>query len=94
MAAIEKIDKYFIAKIIEYLSKEDMVIVTCDHATPCELGIHSADCVPLLLYGNKIIADKQRKFSETNAGLGSCKIRKATEIFPYIKKLGDMGEKE
>ncbi len=94
VAAIEKIDKYFIAKIIEYLSKEDMVIVTCDHATPCELGIHSADCVPLLLYGNKIIADKQRKFSETNAGLGSCKIRKATEIFPYIKKLGDMGEKE
>ena len=47
--AIEKIDRYFIHEIVRGKTPEDIVVVTCDHATPCALGIHSNDKVPLLI---------------------------------------------
>ena len=87
MLAIERIDQYFMSELAKYFTQEDLVIVTCDHATPCELGIHSADRVPLLLSGHGVEADGQKKFSEANAKVGGCEIKKATEIFTYIRQL-------
>lgn len=85
--AIEKIDYFFVQELIKGLTPDDLVIVTCDHATPCELGIHSSDRVPLLMCGPRISADKRVKFSEKDAFLGEGKITRAIDILPFIKKL-------
>lgn len=85
--AIEKIDKYFMSELKKHLSPEDMVIVTCDHATPCTLGIHSSDPVPILICGQSVEADGTICFSEKDAALGKANIFKATDIFHYVRNL-------
>ena len=67
---LEIIDKkffYFLRKFIK--GKKIKVVVTCDHSTPCELKTHSADPVPVLVYGNG--RDKSVSFSEKQARKGS-----------------------
>ena len=82
--AIEIIDKYFITNLIKDIDDSDIVIVTCDHSTPCELGIHSTDDVPLMIYSNKLESDKFNKFCEKNAINGTLNVNKAIEIIPFI----------
>lgn len=85
--AIERIDNFFITELLKRLTEDDVVIVTCDHATPCELGIHSSDKVPLLICGKGMSVDKRSKFSEKDALLGSCKVVRAIDILPFIHGL-------
>ncbi|MGC8947802.1 MAG: alkaline phosphatase family protein [Thermoprotei archaeon] len=71
--AIEDIDKYFISNIINNITLDDtIIVVTADHSTPCKLGSHSSDPVPLAIYGGNLIQkhDKKRKFSERDAEKG------------------------
>lgn len=71
--AIEEIDKYFISNIINNINlNETIIVVTADHSTPCKLGSHSSDPVPLAVYGGNLIqsASKERKFSEKYAKTG------------------------
>lgn len=68
--AIEMIDKYFIQNLIKDLETDDIVIVTCDHTTPCELKLHSNDKVPLLISGNLIKKDGSNKYDENTAYKG------------------------
>lgn len=84
--AIECIDKYFLSNLIKDIEKEDIIIVACDHATPCELKIHSADKVPVLISGRNIQKDGSTKFDEENARKGNLPIKKAIDIFPFIKE--------
>lgn len=85
--AIEKIDQYFISEIIRRKKEDDIVIVTCDHATPCKLGMHSADYVPLLLCGKGIKADKCKCFDEYSARIGECKIKRAVDILSILNSI-------
>lgn len=82
--AIELIDQYFIREIVEHLSKSDIVVITCDHATPCELGIHSNDRVPLLISGREFDKDKFQHMDESNAGKGSCPVKNAVDVMEYV----------
>lgn len=84
--AIEIIDKYFISELIKDIKDDDIVIVTCDHSTPCEMGIHSCDDVPIMIYGKDFESDNLNKFSERNALNGSLEIDKANLLLPYIFK--------
>lgn len=84
--AIEFIDEYFISYLIKDISEDDIVIVTCDHATPCELKIHSTDKVPVLISGGSLGNDESVKFDEENAKKGNLLIEKAVDIFPFIMK--------
>lgn len=63
------------------LKQEDIVIVTCDHATLCELGIHSSDKVPMLICGRGISADMQAKFLEKDASHGGRILRERWTFF-------------
>ena len=84
--AIEFIDRYFLSNLIKDIKEDDIVIVTCDHATPCELKIHSTDQVPVLIAGRNMQNDGSTKFDEENASKGKLPIEKAIDIFPYIIK--------
>ena len=82
--AIEVIDKFFIEPLVNSLNSDDIVIVTCDHATPCELKLHSNDKVPLLISGGNISVDSTIAFNEKEASSGMLKIKKGIDILPYI----------
>jgi len=84
--AIEFIDKHFFSRLLVNIEDGDTVIATCDHATPCELGIHSSDPVPLMIYSGKLRSDGLEKFSELHAVNGTLQIEKATEILPFVRK--------
>lgn len=82
--SIELIDQCFFRKLAHSLMEDDILIVTCDHATPCELGIHSGDPVPLLITGMGE-RDQTVSFSETAARSGACSVRRAVDIMDYVK---------
>jgi 2,3-bisphosphoglycerate-independent phosphoglycerate mutase len=67
---IEMIDNEFFSFIREILEREKFkVVVTADHSTPCSLKSHSADPIPVMVYGNG--SDNIVEFNEKNSRKGS-----------------------
>jgi 2,3-bisphosphoglycerate-independent phosphoglycerate mutase len=66
---IEKIDK----AIGPLLKTGVYIILSGDHSTPCTLKNHSADPLPIVIYGEGVRVDEVRRFDEiscTKGGLG------------------------
>jgi len=65
---IEKIDRFYIGPLLSNVfskySNNISIIITSDHATPCKVGAHTSDPVPILFYDPKIIPDRSSKFDE------------------------------
>jgi 2,3-bisphosphoglycerate-independent phosphoglycerate mutase len=81
---IELIDKVFFRFLRNYVSGRDIkLVVTCDHSTPCKLKSHSADPVPVLVYGDG--RDENLRFTERDSKKGSI-----GKIYgkDFIKKIG------
>jgi len=69
---IEAIDKFFFARILSHLDKENLILaVTADHSTVCKVKAHTADPVPLLVWGSGISSDGSESFSERVCQRGS-----------------------
>jgi 2,3-bisphosphoglycerate-independent phosphoglycerate mutase len=65
-----------------------MLCVTCDHATPCALKVHSDTPVPVLISGGKIKDERSGKFSERNCEKGSLGIiERGYELMPKLMEL-------
>jgi 2,3-bisphosphoglycerate-independent phosphoglycerate mutase len=65
------------------------VAVTTDHSTPCELKEHSADSVPILLYGgkgeDKVGRDTCLAFNEKQARKGDLGVMEGKELLKKIE---------
>ena len=85
--AIELIDRHFIGPLMDATCRDDVIAVTSDHATPCELGIHSADKVPTAVTGSAIRPDATVKFGERYAANGKLAVSKAIELMPFLFSL-------
>jgi 2,3-bisphosphoglycerate-independent phosphoglycerate mutase len=85
---IAAIDEYFFGKLLPQIDlKETLFCITADHATPCELKIHSDTPVPLLLSGGNLTPDKISRFSEKECAKGSLGIISAGhELMPQLMK--------
>lgn len=66
---IETVDEVFFGSVAEK-TKGATIAVSCDHATPCVLKMHSSDAVPLLITSSRRDADCCR-FTEGDAAKGS-----------------------
>ena len=84
VAAIEMIDKYFMARLVEGIERSDVLVVTCDHATPCDLGRHSDDKVPLLIHGKDFCPDGTQHFGERFAAIGNLPVYRGMDVMPFI----------
>lgn len=76
---LEKIDKAF-SPLLKL--KKTLIVITGDHLTPCLLGEHSKDLIPVLVYGKG--KDKTKSFSEKECKKGSLGVIKANE---FLKKI-------
>jgi 2,3-bisphosphoglycerate-independent phosphoglycerate mutase len=77
-ANIEAIDREFFSPVGEMLraaATDDggtTLVVSCDHATPCTLKMHSSDPVPLLVTGKRAAGEGGScRFTERDAKRGS-----------------------
>jgi 2,3-bisphosphoglycerate-independent phosphoglycerate mutase len=78
---IESIDRDFFSTVAD-LSPDVKVGVSCDHATPCTIKMHSSDPVPLLATtGSK--SDAMR-FTERSARKGSLGEYKGAEVLDLL----------
>ncbi|HYA22073.1 MAG TPA: hypothetical protein VEG31_02750, partial [Thermoproteota archaeon] len=57
--------------LTEAHSRSATVMMTGDHTTPCDRGMHTGEPVPVLLSGPSIRIDETRLFSEREAATGS-----------------------
>jgi len=89
--AIEDIDAHFVGPLTEALGEADTLVVTCDHATPCELGIHSPDRVPAVAVGPRVAADAVSEFGEKAALGGSLGARRASDLLSVLLSGPDGG---
>jgi len=79
--SIESIDRDFFPAAVAQLG-DARIAVSCDHATPCTLKMHSADPVPLLVTsGSK--GDGMR-FTEANSKDGSLGHMKGSEVLSLV----------
>lgn len=92
--AIAEIDTHLVAPLHDALSPADTLVVTCDHATPCELGIHSADRVPAVVIGPGTPVDGVREFSEAAVADGGLPTDRACELLPWLMKVREEAQCE
>lgn len=69
---ISAVDKYFFGPLLKQVSlKDTLICITTDHATPCELKVHSDTPVPILISGNSLGSSDAVKFCERECAKGS-----------------------
>lgn len=82
---IEKIDRFLFGEVIGAIDLRDLVLcVTADHATPCELGLHSDDPVPILVVGHEILPDGTSLFSEGSCAQGRLPLTKGIDVLHFL----------
>ncbi len=86
---IATIDRSFFGKLLLQIGHEDFLFcVTADHSTPCDLGAHSDDPVPLLIAGGGVEGDDVHSFSEKNCVWGSLgTLERGTELMPMLMEI-------
>ncbi len=91
-AVIDVIDRAFFGTLLETVPLDEVLVaVTADHATPCTLGRHSDDPVPLLVAGAGVKSDGSRVFNEAACARGSLGTLKGTDVMPLLVKLAAGG---
>jgi 2,3-bisphosphoglycerate-independent phosphoglycerate mutase len=86
---ISAIDEYFFGRLLKEISlKNHMLCITCDHATPCALKVHSDTPVPVLISGGKINDENIVKFSERECENGSLGVLdRGFKLMPILMEL-------
>ncbi|MBE1489814.1 CMP-5'-phosphonoformate--3-phosphoglycerate phosphonoformyl transferase [Plantactinospora soyae] len=87
VTAIGDIDGGFVGPLRARLGPLDTLVVTCDHATPCELGIHAPDRVPTVVTGPGVRPDGVTGFGERAAAGGGLPAARASELLPWLLRL-------
>lgn len=80
--SIEVIDRDFFPSALEALTDSKLGI-SCDHATPCSLGMHSSDPVPLLITTRR--NSDHMRFTEKNAKKGSLGLMAGKAVLARVK---------
>ncbi|MGC8555507.1 MAG: alkaline phosphatase family protein [Conexivisphaera sp.] len=85
MRSIEIIDAAFFGPLLRELDLGNtVVVVSADHATPCQLKSHSDDPVPLLVSGGPVRSDGSRRFTEAEATRGSLGTLEGPSVLPTV----------
>ncbi len=87
---IERIDKA-IGYLFKKLPEDVVLAVTADHSTPCTVGDHSGDPVPLMIYA-KDARREGEEFNEVSVARGSLRIR-GSELLTFLINMTNRAEK-
>jgi 2,3-bisphosphoglycerate-independent phosphoglycerate mutase len=80
---IEKIDSY----LPQLVEAADFIVLTADHTTPVSVGDHTADPVPVVIYGPGVRVDDVESFGERSAARGGLNRIKGRHLLPILVDL-------
>ncbi|MEH7390979.1 2,3-bisphosphoglycerate-independent phosphoglycerate mutase [Bacillus sp. JJ1474] len=93
--AIELFD-HMVGLIREQLPEDVYLALAADHSTPCEVGEHTGEPVPVAIYGPSIRRDRNLQYNELDCaygGLGHITgnefVRTLHGLMGYVKKQGN-----
>ena len=75
------------------LPDDVVTVLTCDHCTPCTLGDHSGDPVPIAIRAKGMIWDDAREFSETGCAKGMLGRIRGRDVVPICMDLAGRSPK-
>ncbi len=75
------------------LPEDTVVVLTCDHCTPCSLQDHGGDPVPVAIYTRDMVRDEAGEFSETGCAKGMLGRIRGRDIVPICMDLANRTEK-
>ncbi len=85
---IATIDAAFFGEVLPRLDPDrTIVVVTADHATSCVRKAHTADPVPLLVWGGGVSPDGVEAFGERACATGAIGEIRGTDILPHVVDL-------
>lgn len=87
---IKKLDST-IGYLKENLSDDMLVALTCGQCTPCNLGVHSGDPVPIAIYTKNCIRDNATEYSETGCSHGSIGRIRGRDVVNICMDMADRG---
>jgi 2,3-bisphosphoglycerate-independent phosphoglycerate mutase len=75
------------AILSKFIDVPDFIVITCDHTTPVSVKNHSADPVPLLIYGQGVRSDDVQTFGERSAANGGMGRILGKDLLPIVADL-------
>ncbi len=87
---IERFDKAM-GYLFDNLPENVAVVLTADHSTPCTVGDHSGDPVPIMIYASDVRRD-EGNFDEVTAARGAIRIR-GENLMDVIMNVTNRAEK-
>ncbi len=85
---IEDIDDQFFSQMVRLDRAQTLIVVSADHATPCQLHGHSSDPVPVI-FSRLGLSDNTARFTEEEASRGSIGRISGVDVIPTaLKYLG------
>jgi 2,3-bisphosphoglycerate-independent phosphoglycerate mutase len=82
---IEVIDRAFFGEVLPLIDpSRTLVAVTADHSTSCVRRAHTAEPVPLVLFGGDVPSDGSERFGELAARAGSLGRLRGVDILPGV----------
>ncbi len=87
---IERIDEA-VGYLFDNLPEDAVLVVTADHSTPCSVGDHSGDPVPIMIHARDARREGE-EFNEISVLRGSLRIR-GSDLMNIIKNITNRAEK-
>jgi len=82
---IEKIDEA--AALLTGLSSQTLFVMTADHSTSSELGMHTADPVPIMFRGDGVRVDEVKAFGERACARGGLGFMSGRDVMQHVLNL-------
>lgn len=89
---IERLDE-MLGVVKRQLDDEIVLAVTADHSTPIEIGDHSGDPVPLMIFGPGVRTDQVARFDEVSVARGGLGHPRGSDLMNLLLNLAGRAEK-
>ena len=91
-SCIERIDEA-VGYLKENLPSNTGLVITADHSTPVPIKNHSADPVPILMFGEGVRTDNVKTFNEKAVAHGGLGRLRGKDLMPILQDWVDKAEK-
>lgn len=92
VAIIECIDKA-VGRLLDTIPEGTVVALTADHSTPCSVGGHTGDPVPLAIFAEGNRSDMTKQYDEISCSHGGLGRIVGRELMPIMMNMAGRAEK-